>query len=223
MTKDGTNFVIIPIKILDKAKSRLSKYLPDEKRKQFCLAMFKDVIKTVRARDKVKEVVVVSNDPMVTQLVERFGAVLLPDKTHGLNCTISNTVNWCVKNGATSVLVLPADIPLIKVEDLDEIYSLAERASMTITPSRDGRGTNALLLKPPKISPTFYGPLSFQKHIQEAAKLGLKFLCYTSPRIALDIDTINDLKYFVSLRAKQTLAYNELEKAGLISILETFS
>jgi 2-phospho-L-lactate guanylyltransferase (CobY/MobA/RfbA family) len=188
MTKDETNFVIIPIKILDKAKSRLSKYLPNEKRKQFCLAMFEDVI-----------------------------------KTHGLNSIISNTVNWCVENSATSVLVLPADIPLITVKDLDEIYSLAERASMTISPSRDGRGTNALLLKPPKISSTFYGTLSFQKHIQEATKLGLKFLCYTSPRIALDIDTINDLKYFVSLRAKQTLAYNELEKAGLISILETFS
>ena len=75
MTKDGTNFVIIAIKILDKAKSRLSKYLPNEKRKQFCLAMFEDVIKTVRARDKVQEVIVVSNDPMVTQLVERFGAI----------------------------------------------------------------------------------------------------------------------------------------------------
>jgi 2-phospho-L-lactate guanylyltransferase len=221
MTKNETNFVIIPVKKTDRAKSRLSKYLPDEIRKQFCLAMFEDVIKTVKSTDRVQEVIVVSNDHFVPQLVEKFRAVLLLEKTHGLNGNISEAINLCVEMGATSTLVLPADIPLIAVEDLEEIYSLGERASMVVAASRDGRGTNALLLKPPKISPTFYGPFSFQKHIQEATKLGIKFLCYNSLRIALDIDTINDLEYFVSLKAKQTVAYNELEKAGLTNIFET--
>lgn len=212
MKKNEANFVIIPIKILDQAKSRLSKWLPNEIRKQFSLAMFQDVIKTVTLSDKVQEVVVVSNDPIVSQLVETFGAILLPEKTHGLNNTVSEAIDWCAEKGATSVLILPADIPLISVKDLDKIYCLGEKASMIITPSRDEKGTNALLLKPPKIISTFYGPLSFKKHIQEAKRFDIKFFCYRSPRIALDIDTVNDLQYFVSLKVKQTTTYKELKR-----------
>jgi 2-phospho-L-lactate guanylyltransferase (CobY/MobA/RfbA family) len=43
---------------------------------------------------------------------------------------------------------------------------------------------------------------------------------YRSLGLALDIDTIEDLTYFVSLKAKETYAYKMLEKIEVANKLE---
>jgi len=215
MTQDYvTVFVIIPVKRLDNAKSRLSSFLTDDERKQFCLKMLEDVLRTVKSTKRVHETVVVSKDPMVSQVAKNFEVVYLKERKTGLNKTVSEAVDWCIEGGATSALVLPADIPLVVPTNLNRIFTLGEKASIVISPSRNGKGTNALLLTPPKVSPTFYGPRSFQRHIKEATKLRISFRRYMSPRIALDIDTVEDLTRFISLKAKRTSAYRVLEKMG---------
>jgi len=221
MTKDHvTAFVIIPVKRLDNAKSRLSSLLTDDERKQFCLKMLEDVLGTVKSTKRAHETVVVSKDPLVSEITKIFDVAYLKERKRGLNKTVSEAVNWCVKREATSVLVLPADVPLVVPTDLNRIFTLGEEASMVISTSRNGKGTNALLLTPPNVSPTFYGPRSFQRHIKEASKLKISFRRYRSPRIALDIDTVEDLTYFVSLKAKETSAYKVLEKIGVVNRLE---
>ena len=221
MTRDHvTVFVIIPVKRLDNAKSRLSSLLTDDERKQFCLKMLEDVLRTVKSTKRAHETVVVSKDPMVSEIAKNFDAAYLKERKTGLNKTVSEAIDWCVKRGATSVLFLPADIPLVAPTDLNRIFTLREKASMVISPSRNGKGTNALLLTPPNVSPTFYGPRSFQRHIKEAKKLKISFHRYRSPRIALDIDTVEDLTYFISLKAKKTSAYKVLEKIGVTNKLE---
>jgi len=221
MTKDHvTVFIIIPVKILDNAKSRLSSLLNDDERKQFCLKMLEDVLRTVKSTKLAHETIVVSKDPMVSENAENFGVTYLKEGKTGLNDTVSEAVNWCIERRATSVLVLPADIPLVTSTDLKRIFSLGENASMVISPSRNGKGTNALLLKPPDVISTFYGPSSFERHIKEATKLKISFRRYKSPSIALDIDTVDDLKYFISLKAKETSAYKVLEKIGVTNKLD---
>jgi 2-phospho-L-lactate guanylyltransferase len=221
MTKDSvTVFVIIPVKRLDNAKSRLSSLLTDDERKQFCLKMLEDVLRTVKSTKRAHETVVVSKDSTVSKIAKNFDATYLKERTMGLNKTVSEAVDWCVEMGAISVLVLPADVPLVAPMDLNRIFTLGETASMVISPSRNGKGTNALLLTPPNVSQTFYGPRSFQRHIKEASKLKISFRRYRSPRIALDIDTVEDIIYFVSLKAKETSAYKVLEKIGVINKLE---
>jgi len=220
MTKDHvTVFVIIPIKRLENAKSRLSSLLTDDGRKQFSLKMLEDVLRTVKSTERINETVLVSKDPIVSKITENFEVTYLKERKTGLNKTVSEAVDWCVEGGATSVLVLPADIPLVLPTDLNRIFNLGENASMVISPSRNGKGTNALLLTPPKVSPTFYGPSSFQRHIKEATKLKIIFRIYRSPRIALDIDTVEDLTHFISLEAKETSAYKMLEKIGVTNKL----
>jgi len=212
MTKDHvTVFVIIPVKRLDNAKSRLSSLLTDDERTQFCLKMLEDVLRTAKSTKYAHETVVVSTDPMVAKIAKSFEVANLREKKMGLNKTVSEAVDWCVETGAASVLVLPPDIPLVAPRDLDRIFMLGEKASMVISPSRNGKGTNALLLTPPNVSPTFYGPRSFQRHVKEVKKLKISFRRYSSPRIALDIDTVEDLTYFISLKAKETSAYKMLE------------
>ncbi len=211
-----TVFVIIPVKRLDDAKSRLSSLLTDEERKQFCLKMLEDVLRTVKSTKRVHETVVVSKDIMVSEIAKNFEVAYLKERKRGLNKTVCEAVDWCVERGAMSVLVLPVDIPLVTPTDLNRIFALGEKASMVISPSMNGKGTNALLLTPPNVSPTFYGPCSFQRHIKEASKLKISLRRYRSTRIALDIDTVEDLTNFISIKAKETSAYKVLEKIRVI-------
>jgi len=221
MTKDYVAvFVIIPVKRLDNAKSRLSSILTDDERKHFCLKMLEDVLETVNSTKHPHETVVISKDPTVSKIAKNFEVAYLKERKTGLNKAVSEAVDWCVEMGAASVLVLPADIPSVMPTELERIFTLGEKASMVISSSRNGKGTNALLLTPPNVSPTFYGPHSFQRHIKEAKKLKISCRRYRSPGLALDIDTIEDLTYFVSLRAKETYAYKLLEKIEVANKLD---
>ena len=208
-------FAIIPVKKLEMAKSRLSSLLTDDERKQFCLKMLEDVLITVKSVRVIHQIIVISKDPVVLQIAENFGATFLKERKTGLNEAVSQAIGRCIQRGAASALILPADIPLVAPADLNRMLSLGERASMVISSSRSGRGTNALLLTPPNASPPFYGPSSFQRHIEEAPKRRISLCRLKSQRIALDIDTVKDLIDFISLNPKDAHAYKFLEKIGI--------
>jgi len=210
-----TVFVIIPVKRLDNAKSRLSPLLTDDERKKFCLKMLEDVLRTVKSTKRINQTIVVSNDPEVFHVAKNFEAAYLRERKTGLNEAVSEGIGWCIERGTTSVLVLPSDIPLVTPTDLNRMLALREKASMVISPSRSGEGTNALLLTPPNACPTFYGPCSFQRHLEEASKRRISFRMFRSQRIALDIDTVEDLTDFISIDAKETSAYKLLDKIGI--------
>ena len=106
--------MIIPVKKLDGAKSRLSPVLLNSERKEFYLKMLEDVLATVKTAWNIDQTVVVSKDAEVLRVAKSFDAVPLMEGQPGLNQVISETISWCIQRGATSTLILPADIPLIK-------------------------------------------------------------------------------------------------------------
>jgi len=211
-----TTFVIVPVKKLEDAKSRLSPLLLDNERREFCLKMLEDVLASVKTTRHVNQTVVMGKDVEVFQVAKGFDAVPLTEGQPGLNQAISEAISWCIQRGATSTLVLPADIPLVTPMDLNRILSLGEKAAVVISPSRNGSGTNALLLNPPNIIPTFYGQHSFQRHIEKAHVRAIRLRTLRSSRIALDIDTVEDLVYFASLKPQETRSHRFLAKIGIL-------
>lgn len=211
-----TTFVIVPVKKLDAAKSRLSPVLLNNERKEFCLKMLEDVLTTVKTTRHIDQTVVVSRDAEAFQVAKRFDAVPIIEGRPGLNQAISEAIDWCIQRGATSTLVLPADIPLVTPMDLNRILSFGEKAAVVISPSRSGGGTNALLLTPPNVIPTFYGQHSFQRHVKEASMRGTRLRTLRSSRIALDIDTVEDLAYFAALKPQETRSHRFLAKIGVL-------
>ena len=214
-----TTFVIVPVKKLDDAKSRLSLVLLNNERKEYCLKMLEDVLTTVKTTRHIDQTVVVSKDAEVFQVAKSFDAVLLIEGQPGLNQAVSEAISWCTQRGATSTLVLPADIPLVTPMDLNRILSLGEKAAVVISPSRSGGGTNALLLTPPNVIPTFYGQHSFRRHVMEASMRRIRLRTLRSWRIALDIDTVEDLAYFAALRLGETRSHRFLAKIGVLKRL----
>lgn len=219
--EDTTTLVIVPVKKLSEAKSRLSPLLSENERKQFCLEMLKDVLTATRTTKGISRTIVVSKDPHVLQAAKNFNVFPFKESRSGLNQAISEAINWCISMNAKIALILPADIPLVSSEDLDRILAFGRTSSMVVSPSRGGHGTNALLLNPPRAVPAFYGRESFQRYIEEASRRGIRFHVYRSPRIAFDVDTTEDLADFLALNTAGSQAYRFLKEIGICRRVES--
>ena len=64
---------------------------------------------------------------------------------------------------------------------------------MTLVPSRDGDGTNAMLFDPLDALAPSFGPGSFARHLAQAAARGIACRTLPLPGIGLDIDEPDDL------------------------------
>lgn len=221
--KPPATFVIVPVKRLSEAKSRLAPLLSENERRQFCLAMLKDVLTAVGNTKDINRTVVVSKDPHVLRVAKRFCTFPLKESRSGLNQAISEAINWCISMTAKGTLILPADIPLISSQHLNKILHFGGESSMVICPSRTGDGTNALFLNPPRAVLTFYGRRSFQRYVKEASKRRIQYYVHRSPKIALDIDTIKDLSDFIAMKAEKTHACKFLMELGIRKRLSAIS
>jgi len=196
-------FVVVPVKSLLRSKTRLSIALNPQEREALTLSMLEDVLKALTS-SIVNQVCVVSSDEKVRVLANEFGARYLEENQQGLNHAINQSTEWCILNDAESVCVLPADIPLIKGEDISRIVKLtSEESSIVISPSEDA-GTNALLQKPPNLIPACFGVHSFTKYVQKATARGIPIKFYCSKSVSLDIDSIEDLISFLKIKSQTT-------------------
>lgn len=204
-------FAIIPVKTLLESKKRLSIVLSPEERQTLTLRMLEDVLNAVK-RSVICKTVVISSDPTVKELANNFGVSYLKERKTELNQAVKQATKWCIRNKANSVLILPADIPLITAVDINRIVKLGSKeTAVVICPSQNG-GTNALLQKPPDIIPTHFGPHSFSKHKTEALYRGIPTIVYRSIRIAMDIDSPKDLEKYLKVRQAQTVSHKFLEQ-----------
>jgi 2-phospho-L-lactate guanylyltransferase len=96
------------------------------------------------------------------------------------------------------MLALPGDIPLLQPEDVRQLLSAhrGDRA-FTIVPARDLRGSNAVICSPAATVPLRFGSDSFYPHLAAARSCGIEPEVVRLPRIALDIDTPEDLALFL--------------------------
>lgn len=181
-----------------------------QERQTLTLAMLEDVLKSVKC-SVVCQTVVIGSDRTVEELANNFGVSYLKERKHELNQAVKQATEWCIQNNANSVLILPADIPLIISKDINHIVKLCPKeTSVVISPSQNG-GTNALLQKPPDLIPPHFGPNSFRKHKSQALHKGILTRVYRSKRVATDIDSPKDLEKLLKIKA-QTLTHKFLEQ-----------
>jgi 2-phospho-L-lactate guanylyltransferase len=197
--------------MFEKSKMRLSEVLKPQERQTLTLTMLEDVLRAVTGSLKVDRTVVVSPDSKAQEFANNFGASYLPEKEQGLNQAVDQATRWCIQNDAKSVLVLPADIPLITSSDVNQIINLCSgEKCIVIAPSRNG-GTNVLLQKPPNLITPFFGPKSFSRHLAEASSQGIMTRIYRSQNVTRDIDSPEDLESLLKIGV-QTVSYRFLRR-----------
>ena len=191
-------WAVVPVKALAEAKSRLNEVLNPQQREDLTRQMLAHTIEVLAEEQQVENTIVVSADPDVLTLARELGAQALGEwGTPSLNGALRQAVELAERSGVTSVLILPADIPMLQASDVRAVIdALQGPPAVVIAPDRKHKGTNALLLAPPGTLEFAFGPDSFDRHHRLAAESGAKIEIVDLPTLSLDLDTPADLDVY---------------------------
>jgi 2-phospho-L-lactate guanylyltransferase len=185
-------FALVPVKPLHLAKGRLASVISAPERRALVLAMLGDVLAALDATDAVSGVIVVSRDAEALALAARLGASVLLDRSDGLNGALAQAAAFTAQCGASALLALPADLPLVSPAEIAGLIAAGEEAGVALAPSRDG-GTNGLYIAAQAALPFLFGPGSLARHVAAAWERGIVPRLFRSPGLELDVDRPADL------------------------------
>lgn len=186
--------VVVPVKPLAESKSRLAGVLAENERVALTRKLLeRTLLKLTRARG-ITRVVVISRDENVLKLARKFGAWSVLETNANLNDALEQARRVCLANGARAVLVLPADLPKLRVRDIEKIIALGEPPPrVVIAPAARDGGTNALLLNPAHDFVFQFGENSFDAHVAQVIDSTYQVEIYNSDTVAFDLDMPEDL------------------------------
>jgi 2-phospho-L-lactate/phosphoenolpyruvate guanylyltransferase len=192
---------LIPIKGFANAKQRLSAQLSAGERALLAETMMRDVVAEAVAAHGLDAVYVVTGNEHVAKIAGALDArVILEEEESGETGAVEFALAELKRRGVDAALVVPADMPLVRASDLEQVIGQAPSAApfALLVPSHDRMGTNALLLAPPDIIRLRFGYDSFSYHVSQVAARGAPLTVIENERISLDIDEPRDLERFVA-------------------------
>jgi 2-phospho-L-lactate guanylyltransferase len=179
-----TAHILVPVKRLDGAKSRLAGALTAREREELVLEMLRHVIGAIRSAD-AGPVTLVSSAGVRMNGTDRFDDA-------GLQW------NEALARGMATVreeiaVVISADLPRLGVDEVRELVAAVPERGLAIARAKDG-GTNAVAMRPPGVMQTLFGePGSAALHEEAARRAGLEAVVLDLPGLAFDVDTPEDL------------------------------
>jgi 2-phospho-L-lactate guanylyltransferase len=198
-----TIWAIVPVKPLRRGKSRLGGMLSEEQRTCLNRYLLTHVLTTLMKIPEIEHTLVVSRDPAALSLTREMGGrTVLEDGAPQFNTAINRATIVAKSQGAHAVLILPADLPLIKPIDLSILLRCGKNPPViVIAPDRRHDGTNGLFVNPAGLIDYGYGPGSFQYHSERAIISGARLEIVDRPNLALDLDLPEDLEALGGIEA----------------------
>lgn len=182
---------VITIKPFGLAKQRLRGF---PRRRELAAWMAAMVLNAAADAALVHRVLVVTADSVAASLARAVGAAVVAETVPlGHSVASRRGMEHAVDLGATKILVLSADCPLVTGVAIDELLTSTEQASVVIATDRHGTGTNALLLTPPNAIEPAFGKDSRKRHETRAGLAGLACRVVHDAPFAHDVDTPADL------------------------------
>jgi 2-phospho-L-lactate guanylyltransferase len=164
------------------AKSRLSPALTLEEREEFVELMLRDVVSSLQEAG-VKEIdILTTPDNGVPKDLQ--ATVVLNE--HDLN----EAINEYLSHEQKPILIIMADLPLVRAEHIKEIISKTE--DVVIVPGKGG-GTNIIFVKDPSNFHVKYYGSSFLNNCNIANDRKCSVYVYDSFLLSTDIDEPHDL------------------------------
>jgi len=190
-----TTVAVVPVKPLRRGKSRLAGVLSVEERALLNRYLFTRTLEILRAVPAIEQVLVVSRDSAALALAREHGAHTLQEQSDSrLNLALRRAVAILRPALVSTILVLPADLPLLSVEDVRALLEARPQPrGLAIAPNATGTGTNGLAVAPPDAIEFAYGEDSFHKHLALAEKAGLPVAIVRRTGLARDLDYPQDL------------------------------
>lgn len=190
-------WAIVPVKPLRRGKSRLASVLSEDERTDLNRNMLVNTIKTLKAVPEIDMILVVSRDPAALALARDYDArTVLEDGSPELNTALRRASKVAQAYQAMEILVIPADLPLVKPEDIQSfLQHSGNPPEVIIAPDRRKDGTNALFINPADLIEFKYGKNSFNVHLDLAKKANARVEVVEMESIALDLDLPEDLDF----------------------------
>jgi 2-phospho-L-lactate guanylyltransferase len=217
--------VLLPVKVLARAKSRLA-VLAGDRRRELALALASDTVTAVLACPEVARVVVVTSDPAAGPLLAALGAIIVADEpadqadrrgTRGTpsgvdlaaDLGVQDLLNAALRHGAavaarrwpgTGLAALTADLPAVSPAEL----ASALRAAGTVpgraafVPDAAGVGTTMYAVPPGGEFLPLFGGASRARH---AAAGATELAIAGTAGLRRDVDTPDDLREALELGA----------------------
>jgi 2-phospho-L-lactate guanylyltransferase len=190
---DGDVGLVIAVKRLGVAKTRLAPVFSAETREQVVLAMLVDTIAAAARVAALRSITVVTPDEVAAAAAIELGALVLPDPTpDGHPDPLNNAIGAAeraVRMSTPNVVVLQGDLPALQTQELAEAISAARTYPRSFVSDRHGTGTSALFAFDTPLDPRF-GTNSAAQHSHS----GAIELTGAWPGLRCDIDTPDDLK-----------------------------
>ena len=180
---------VVPVKRLAVAKSRLSVY-GDPVRAELALAFACDVVTACLLCEAVARVVVVTDDPRATVVLQGLGARVVPDaRGGGLNPALSRgaEVVRAVLPGC-NVVAVTADLPSLRPDELGAALAAAPIGGRAFVADSDGIGTTLLTAAAGVALDPAFGPGSRVRHLGSGA-----VELNAGQALRQDVDTPDDL------------------------------
>jgi 2-phospho-L-lactate/phosphoenolpyruvate guanylyltransferase len=194
--------LVVPLKPLARAKSRLSDTAADGVRPGLALAFAQDTVAAALASAAVRGVVVVTNDAVAARELAALGARTVPEdppdaSRDGLNAALRHgTAAVRAVRPQSPVAALNADLPALRPAELTRVLNAAAEFPRAFLPDSVGTGTTLLAAAPGHdLSPAF-GPDSRRRHRRSGA---VELALAAVDSVRQDVDTGDDLRAALSL------------------------
>jgi 2-phospho-L-lactate guanylyltransferase len=209
--------VAVPVKALERSKSRLAPMLSPAERAVLALAMLEDVLTACLAQDGW-DVWSISSDQAVLETAARHGARPVAESGHSLAAAVSQ-VESLVSGRRDALAVVLGDLPLLSARALRD--ALGRRAPVVAAPARSDGGTNVLVRRPAAVIPARFGGASFARHRWAAHRRRTAFEEVRDPALAFDLDRPGDIGFLLArgdARSRTWRACRELELEARLQV-----
>lgn len=184
--------VVIAVKRLTAAKTRLAPVFSAATRENIVLAMLVDTISAAAAVTALQSVIIVTPDETAAAAARGLGALVLTDPTpEGHRDPLNNALlaaEAIVRRDTANVVALQGDLPALQTHELAEAIAAARGQPRSFVTDRHGTGTAALFSFGVALDPRF-GADSAERH----RRSGAIELTGRWPGLQCDIDTPEDL------------------------------
>lgn len=207
---------IIPVKPLRRGKSRLSGVLSPDQREILNELLLGSTLESLKTIPEISHKIVISYDPTALSLARKYGAnTVLENNNTNINRALRKATLAAKAYGATKLLILPADLPLIKRSDIVELIALEKSPpELIISPDRKLNGTNAMLINPIGAIKYNFGEWSFRKHIEQAERKGIQVRILNNENLRFDLDLPEDWELLKETEStKKALLIKKIEEA----------
>ena len=189
---EGDVGLIVAVKRLAAAKTRLAPMFSAPTRENIVLAMLVDTLTAAARVASVGRITVVTPDDVAAAAAAELGAEVLADPTpEGHANPLNNALaaaERAISESISNIVVLQGDLPALQTQELAEAIAAARRYDRSFVADRPGTGTAALCAFGVVLDPRF-GPDSSAQHRHS----GAIELTGAWPGLRCDIDTPEDL------------------------------